>query len=69
MFIERIQPLTDFSSTNDFCSFKPNQGYGILGALDSDYMQVLKPSNASVQPVNLNTEKKLTLWKLGQLAE
>ena len=36
MFIERIQPLADFSLTNDFCFFKPNRGYGILGAFDSD---------------------------------
>ena len=54
-FIKRIQPLAVFSSTNGFCSFKANQGYGILGALDSD--QVLKLSNAAVQQVNLNTEK------------
>ena len=55
MFIKRIQPLADFSSTNGFCSLKANQGYGILGALDSD--QVMKLSNAAVQQVNLNTEK------------
>ena len=55
MFIKRIQPLADFSSTNGFYSFKANQGYGILGALDSE--QLLKLSNAAVQRVNLNTEK------------
>ena len=55
MFIKRIQPLADFSSTNDFCSFKASKGYGILGALDSN--QVLKLSNAEVQGINLNTEK------------
>ena len=55
VFIKSIQPLADFSSTNGFCSFKANQAYGILRALD--YNQVLKPSNAAVQRVNLNTEK------------
>ena len=55
MFIKRIQPLANFSSTNGFCSFKATQGYGILGALDFD--QVLKFSSAAVQRVNLNTEK------------
>ena len=50
VFIKRIQPLADFSSTNNFCSFKPNQG-----ALDSD--QMLKLNNATMQRVNLNTEK------------
>ena len=59
VFIKRIQPLVDFSSTNDFCSFKANQGYGILGA--PDYNQVLKLSNAAVQRVNLNTEKANTM--------
>ena len=55
MFITRIQPLANFSSTNDFCSFKANQGYGIVGTLDSD--QLLNLSNAAVQRVNLNTKK------------
>ena len=55
VFIKRIQPLAVFSSTNDFCSFKANQGYDILGALNSD--QVLKLVTAAVQRVTLNTEK------------
>ena len=62
VFIKRIQPLADFSSTNEFCSFKANQDFGILGALDLG--QVLKRSNAEVQRVTLNTEKanNMEVW-------